>query len=147
MTPNELYDLTPESRTFNLNELSLGSYGRLLPEIDELSFSYWFQDELKQTRIEIAIYKNVLFDGRRSWVLQSVWFDSSPVMIMRGAGRDCDDHTTRFVTDVVRYREMILYIKQLILEHTDPDDIADTVDPDIDIIDLASFYGHDLNTF
>lgn len=138
MTPNELYDRIPDKSSYDLNDLSVGSYGRQLYEIDELGCGYWFPD-IKQTDIEIRIYKFFDFDGRRFWKLQSVYYKGNPVMIMRNAGREGDDHCSRFITDKERFKQLICQVKQHILETSDDEEISDIVDGDDDV-GVESFY-------
>ena len=149
MTPNELYNRMPEDSHFDL-ECLIGFYYSHIPEIESLAFTNANEDE---QRVLIKEYKYFDFDGRRFWRLASVWFDDTkddkladaykPVMIIQNAGREGDDHDARFITDEQLYMEMVTYIRSLKKE--DPNEVYDVVDPDVDINNLTSFYGCDLD--
>ena len=141
-TPNDLYRLEPEriiGGQFNSNEyLWWGSYFNHIPEIDAYA-------EYEDTdKIEVQIYKDFDFDGRRFWRLASIWFEGEPVMIIRNAGREGDDHASRFVTDRERYIQMVSHI--LSLQKLDESGIEgeDFVDPDEEVTELLEFYGNSL---
>ena len=141
-TPNDVYALEPEkilSAEFNTHDyIWWGCYFNHIPEIDQYG-KYEDSD-----RISIRIYKEFDFDGRRFWRLASIWLDDSPVMIIRNAGREGDDHVSRFVTDRKKYIELVAHI--LSLKRLEEDDIncEDVVEPDAEIKDLLDFYGNSL---
>ncbi len=145
MTPNELYMRIPENSHYDLEYL-IGFYYNHIPEIEEISDA-----NEKEQRVLIKEYKNFDFDGRRIWRLASVWFDDNnladfghkPVMIIQNAGREGDDRTGRFITDEKLYMEMIIYLRSLVKE--DRPITSDVVDPDVDINNLTSFYGNELD--
>lgn len=149
MTPNELYKRMPENSHFDLDNL-VGFYYNHIPEIDAHDISN--ANETEQ-RVLIKEYKFFDFDGRRFWRLASVWFDGTkddkladaykPVMIIQNAGREGDDYDGRFITDEKLYLEMVTYIRSLINDR--PYQTSDVVDPDVDINNLTSFYGNELD--
>jgi hypothetical protein len=66
--------------------------------------------------VELRMYKDHAFDGRRIWRLTLVWLWShskrddeprGPVMVIRNAGREGDDHASRYVFDVRLYDTLI----------------------------------------
>lgn len=137
VTANEVYAMDHESKTNELGDLK-GFYYDHLPEIEE---SLWgVKDNCK---VEIKTIKDFDFDGRRCWTLRTIWFESSPVMIIQNAGREGDDHRERFITNHELYKNMIKYIKSLINQEDFSSDcvINDSEDRD----DLISFYGKNLN--
>lgn len=141
MKPQELYKREPESVESDINYL-FGHYYNFLPEIE--NFYGWIEPENIKD-IEVKIYKDFDFDGRRFWKLASVWYKGKPVMITRNAGREGDDHATRFVTDEELYKLMVKYIKTLLpVEFTE---VEDVVDPNEDIKELETFYGNTLDGF
>jgi len=149
MTPNELYyNRVPENSHYDLDYL-IGFYYNHIPEIDEIDGISDANE--KEQRVLIKEYKNFDFDGRRIWRLASVWFDDNnlanfghkPVMIIQNAGREGDDSTGRFITDEQLYKEMIMHIRTLVKGR--PYETSDVVDPDVDINNLTSFYGNDLD--
>ena len=109
MTPLELYNKIPEITSNNLNDLIVGSYSHF-PEIVEFNCGYWFDDYI-QTDIEIRIYKNYDFDGRRFWRLQSVYYKNNPVMITQNAGREGDDHNQRYITETYKNTSPVIELR------------------------------------
>lgn len=137
----DIYSLKPKKVTKELDELK-GFYADLLPEIDS--------DDLrsiddKNEKVEIQYYVDYSFDGRRTWTLASVWFDSYPVMIIQRAGREGDDHYKRFITSKDNFTSMVQYIRSLIT--LVKDDYLDVIDENEDRKDLEMFYGHYLDEF
>lgn len=143
MTPAELYKRKPESTTRDLG-LLIGCYYSFIPEIDEGDFQ-WHGDLKENTRIEVVVYKDFDFDGRRFWRLAAVKFDNDFVMIIQNAGREGDDHTARFITNGDAYRNMVAYIHTLLPIFTE--DLNDVVPVDDNINGLTNFYGNDLDGF
>lgn len=137
MTPNELYAMPPQELNDDLNLLR-GCHFNHIPEIDEWVNLY---DIKYQDKIDIKILKEFHFDHRRFWRLGTVWFNKQPVMIIRNAGREGDDHYSRYVTDEAQYAAMISYIRSLLPADPQPD----LVDPNADIPGLTTFYGHSLD--
>jgi hypothetical protein len=136
MKPIELYNMEPVKIEKEIGCLK-GFHYNHLPEIDE---ELW---GLKNDKIEIKYYKNHCFDGRRVWILASVWYEGKPVMIIQNAGREGDDHSKRFITDKETYIEMVNYIKTLILPvFSEKEDVYDKEE---EIEGLDSFYGYSLN--
>ena len=106
MKPSELYEKHPESVNHDFSYL-FGTYYNFLPEIgDDWGWKLdWSKiNGLENPRITIKTIKYFNFDGRRFWQLATVWFDDQPIMITRNAGREGDDHATRFVTNEDGYR-------------------------------------------
>lgn len=141
MTPAELYARAPEKVDRDLWSL-VGCYYNHIPEA-----TTWddIPPEAKSynPRLELRYYKQHCFDGRRTWVLASVWFDSAPVMIIQNAGREGDDHHRRFITDPERYTQLIGYLHSL--AEKKPVDLSDVVPLDQDIKGLTEFYGNQLD--
>lgn len=143
MKPSELYQRTPESIDYDLGLLKGFSYNHL----PEITFDFpWIDGQRADPgkRVRIHYYKNHCFDGRRVWILAGVFFDNKPVMITRNAGREGDDHSSRFVTDPVLYQEMLLYLNTLNPVKSEAGDICNAED---DIPELDSFYGHKLGDY
>lgn len=98
--------------------------------------------DIDTDRVEIRTIKYFDFDGRRFWMLATVWFDSKPVMVIQNAGREGDDHAKRYVTDKSALRDMCQYIRSLVPVEEDESDL---VDADEDIPSLTEFYGNELD--
>lgn len=139
MTPRELYEITPESTTYDINIAFEYFRGSHFPEVCDSSYYFSEQELSKNNRITIKIYKDVNLDERRIWRLMSAWLDNHPVMVMQNAGREGDDHIRRFITDIDRYNEMVEFIAISMMNLT-LTSIPDVVDIDTDIEDLTEFY-------
>lgn len=142
MKPEELYARQPESVDKDVNRL-FGFYYNHIPEIEEHEHNGYIEDG-KNDRVTFNIYKDYCFDGRRTWTLAAVKFDSEFVMVIQNAGREGDDCTGRFITDKPKYDEMVAYIKTLLPAGEDVSD-CDVVDKADDIPGLAVFYGNNLD--
>lgn len=152
MTPNELYNRTPEQTDTDINML-IGCYYNHIPEISDTDLFLGsdkisaIQEQLTWSqKVQIKYYKKHCFDGRRVWILASVWFDGSPVMIIQNAGREGDDWAERFITDPHQYVQMVKYINSLIPFEVDERD-ADVVNPNKEIRNLTAFYNYSLNDY
>jgi len=142
MTPNELYKREPEQTVSFIetewNESYIrGCYYNYIPEIDGYS-NYKPSD-----RIQIHIYKDFDFDGRRFWRLASIWLDNKPVMIVQNAGREGDDHTNRFITDHKQYVNLVSLL--LSLQISEEIEHSDIIDPNKEDPSITFFYGCDLD--
>lgn len=148
MKPAELYLLTPERVSYFLPDLKGSRFNHVL-EIAEDFYQMssdpnrWCEDPNR--RIEIRYYKYFDFDGRRCWRLGSVWFDAQPVMIIQNAGREGDDYHARFITDHPRYRQMILYLRQIVAPQDES--LSDVVSVETEIPSLTEFYGNKLDGY
>lgn len=123
--------MTPQSVT---NEFS--QIGDHLLESRFSRYTYADIDE-KQDRIKVKYIKDICYDGRRVWILATVWFDEKPVMIVQNAGREGRDFEARFITDAPLYKQMLQFIESLI-ELEEP--LEDVIDPNEDRKDLTFFY-------
>lgn len=143
MTPNELYQRTPERVDNDLSVL-FGFYFNHMPEVGGDEGWRLIEGQIESKRIEVRYYKDHNYDGRRIWRLASVWLDSKPFMIIQNAGREGDDHSARFITDTERYVEAVVYIKSILPPRFG--EISDVVKIDAEIPNLTSFYSSDLET-
>jgi hypothetical protein len=132
--------MTPESSTNDVS-LLVGCYYNHIEEVQE---AHMLPYPALSDRVEIRIIKQFDFDGRRFWRLATVWLDGYPVMIIQNAGREGDDHSARFITDALRFREMCAHIAALMVHHVTALS-EDTVDLNQEIEQLTSFYGNELN--
>ena len=136
MTPDELYKREPESVEHYLHSLS-GCYYSHVPEVDTAKLPI----DDPNGRVEIVVFKDFDFDGRRYWRLAAVRFDGDFVMIMQNAGREGDDHARRFITNKEAYGKLVGYLASLSTAEANDDD-DDVVDPEKELEGLTSFYGH-----
>jgi len=153
MKPSELYAREPEKvvEPFAVStdpaglqlEYFTGSYYNHLGSED---FDVWGIESIQRsTRVEVKVYKDFDFDGRRFWRLLSVWFDRQPVMILQNAGREGDDYVDRIITDGARYGAMVTHIHSLIRYKQGEVFEEDIHDQDEDYISLDDFYGNNLD--
>lgn len=159
MTPAELYQRPPQYISYNPQEL-IGFYYNHVPEIsDSFAGVPWINHRLPgdaapegltpmRARFEYRIIKHFDFDYRRFWRLGTVWFDNQPVMITRNAGREGDDHRTRFVTcSTALYFDLILYLNNLTTLSQYNSALKDFVEPDKEVPSLTEFYGNSLDGY
>ena len=147
ITARELYARKPEvilttAKFTQWKSYWWGAYYNHIPEVDQYA-TYSDTD-----RIHLRIYKDFNFDGRRVWILASVWFDGNPIMIIQNAGREGDDYACRFITDSAGYHDMVSHISSLRIPDTiDVESIDDPIDLDQERTDLLDFYGNHLDGY
>jgi len=141
MKPSELYKREVE-KVDNKIEHLFGHYYNHVPEIHQFDEGYWIENDPTED-IEIHYFKDFCFDGRRTWTLAGVKFRGEWVMITQNAGREGDDHTARFVTNIEVYNNMLNHIQSLIVGDEEP--LTHQVDVDVDIEGLGSFYSNSLD--
>lgn len=140
MTPAEIYALPSEHVTSDITSLLRCSWHHMYELGQELGWRY---AEFESTeRLEIRTVKYYCYDGRRTWVLRTVWLDEKPVMIVQNAGRESDDHVARYITDETLFRELVAYVRSRIVPE-DPFPV-NTIDLHEDMAELTYFYGQAL---
>lgn len=105
-TPRELYALKPTRTEFDLYSLVMV---HLTAEIDGWAFD--MNAASKTERVEIRNLVDYCADGRRTWTLQTIWFDGEPVMVVTSSGRDGDENHERFITNRERFDEMLDFFR------------------------------------
>jgi hypothetical protein len=134
MTPNEIYKLDDGEEEDK--SILCGIHYNHIPEAGLDRDDHEIFDRADWITIKIHGYHE--YDYRRYWRLASVWFMNKPVMIIQNAGREGDDHSARFITDVPLFWQMIAYLQSLkVFNH---ELIKDAIDPDKDNPNLTSFY-------
>jgi hypothetical protein len=109
-----------------------------LPTLDDaytsdnlLNYSYDFLDLDReyvsigeQGRLVMKCHGCVRHDSRRYWELCTAWFDNQPFMIIRRAGREGDDHKSRFITNVGLFQQARAWALECIAksENIEPSD-------------------------
>lgn len=141
MKPSELYARTPESVSKDLTYFHPCMQNHVA-EIDWQRIPYSDQ-ESKNTRIEIMIYKDPYIDGRRIWRVCAAFFDGKPVMAFQNGGREGTDHHRCFITNVERYNEMVKYIIALYAPLT-AEDVSEFSETE-EIPVLGNFYDSNLD--
>jgi len=146
MKPIDLYKRDPETVLCGkgiVSEYLLGQHANF-NHLPELEYAKRLEENFPMDRVVVKLYKDIWYDTRRFWRLASVWFDHIPVMIIRNAGREGDDHCSRIVTDLMLYTIMTRYIAigfspQVVLTEYELKDQC------VDIPDLTDFYGGTLD--
>ena len=138
MTPSAYYNCKNVIRETNdLNEIFGMSSHSHIPEINE--YYIHEEDNIKNEHITTKVLLDKNTDGRRIVKVITVWYDKNPVMIIRAAGREGDDHYDRFITDVFLYRSMVNYLR-LILPHEEINE-DEIVNSEADVANLNILYG------
>lgn len=135
MNMNELYARTPERETFDLNLIK--------DHIYESGYNQLDGDRQSNTRIQIKAISELQLDARRVWRLYTVWFKDMPFMVCQNAGREGDDFSQRYISDLQLFKEAMNYIRMLCF--LEPNFGQARTNPEIDIEALTSFYDGDLN--
>ncbi len=126
MKINDLLKLNPINKTKDIYPLL-----RFLPELPG-----WVEeivDNNTQVELHQLIYQNI--DGRRIVDVSAVYYNDSPVMIYRRAGREGDDFEDSYVVNRCLYHEMINYLFSLIQSD------VEVYNLDEDIPSLDELYG------
>lgn len=130
-TPRELYALKPVRVSHILHHF-LSTH--LRDEIDAWAID---TNKLEETKlIEIRDLADECEDGRRTWTLETIWFNGMPVMVVNSSGRDGDEYFNRYITDRQLFESMVSYIRTF----SEPDSVEGVVDIDAVIPDMTEFY-------
>lgn len=135
MTANDLYGLEVEEKDTSYTVYRLVdaiSVSEGLVDIDEDPI-----EKEKRILLKEVFYDNI--DCERFALMETVWFDDKPVMIMQCAGRGGQDFQEEFITDIDTYRDMVEYIRSFEKRH-----YRYVIDPEKDIHELTNFYGYSL---
>ena len=142
--PNDIYRLTPESISNNLEYIANPYFNHVSETIHDFSLFHVIRSDQIEIRIISEVVKyhrsEVVKYHRIVWRLATVWFDNKPVMVIQNAGKYGHEHSKKFVTDRKTYKRMCDHIKELISIENE-DDIKE-IDADKNIKGLVKFYGH-----
>lgn len=114
-------------------------------EVSDKDGIYRIEEKALNEKISVKDIVNYCFDGRRVWVLKSLWFDNKPFAIMQEAGREGDDHRDRYISNAEVFKECVDFINSLLQPKIE--EINGLVDENQDMANLTSFYGHKLQDF
>lgn len=133
----QLYAMKP-ARVFNDLYHFVGTH---LPEIDNSDLNH---DEAEKTkRIELRQIGYDCPDGRRTWELDTVWFDGHPLMVVNSSGRDGDEYSERFITDGDTFGQMLRFLRNFVEGST----VTGFVKADAVIPAMTEFYGRTIHDF
>ena len=138
-TLNELYEMPPKEIDHHFTVLTGHGYSYLPDSFDPYG---WEVYEDPNKKVEIRYIKNHCYDGRRVWILATVWFEGIPVMAIQNAGREGDDFSRMFVTNEDQYCNMVNYLKQF--QTGEGDYPLPIYDPNEVRSDLTNFYNQGL---
>jgi len=136
-SPRDLYQLKPADTSYflwhfvsvHLQE-ELGIYDLDLDSAEE------------GKRIEIRTIADICHDGRRTWTLQTVWFDGVPVMVVNSSGRDGDEYHQRWITNLTQFGELLNYLRNFTKRQIEGFVAEDTIIPN-----MTEFYGGTIHDF
>jgi hypothetical protein len=139
-SPAELYVLKP-------TRIDYGSWHTISTHFQEDNFSYFDvdTDAIEQTqRMETRTLVDHCSDGRRTWTLQTVWFDGKPVMVVNSSGRDGTEYSERWITDPEQFGKLLAFLKSFAPE---PEGLSGFVKADTKIPAMTEFYGNTLHDY
>ena len=93
-----------------------------------------------QDRVKVKVHYDPYIDGERCCTVGSVWFDGFPVMIFRHAGRSGHDEYDRFISDKVRFSQMVDFLRSLLT--VEEAEEVEEIDPSKPLLELTEFYGY-----
>jgi len=133
----DLYNMKPSRVFYDLYHF----VGTHLPEIDGYALDH---DSAEQTkRIELRQIAYDCPDGRRTWELDTVWFDGKPVMVVNSSGRDGDEYSERFISDGDTFSRMVQFLREFVEAET----VTGYVKADAIIPAMTEFYGRTIHDF
>jgi len=137
----EAYKLPPvrsaDRQFLSLRDIN-GCHYKHMPELEFDSINFEAIPDYPLRMVTHGLYDER--DGRRYWVIWSLWFEGKPFMLMRNAGREGDDVNDRYITDIDLYYKAMIYLKSF----SEKPSNSPITDPNKDIPDLTNFYGHSL---
>lgn len=137
-SPAELYALKPASVSYDpwrVVDVHLRN------EISPYDFD---NDAVEATnRVETRTLVDLCYDGRRTWTLQTVWFDDKPVMVVTSSGRDGDEYHDRWITDGAAFHDLVRFLHSFVKE----DAPTDFVEASAKIPAMTEFYGHTIHDY
>jgi len=134
----DLYNMKPSRVFYDLYHF----VGTHVQEIDSF-FDMDHAGAEATKRIEIRQLAYDCPDGRRTWELDTIWFDGKPVMVVNSSGRDGDEYSERFITDAEGFASMVRFLQ----EYVKQDGITGFVKADAIIPAMTEFYGRTIHDF
>jgi len=133
----DLYNMKPSRVFYDLFHF----VGTHLPELNNYDLNHELAEATK--RIEIRQLAYDCPDGRRTWELDTIWFDGKPVMVVNSSGRDGDEYSERFITDGDTFAAMVRFLQEFIEDAT----VTGFVKANAIIPAMTEFYGRTLHDF
>ena len=142
MTFEELLALPVKKSDKDANCLMGGGYYSHIAMDDPLGHG-WYEEWENVPRVDIHYLEDFCYDGRRTWTLGYVQLDGHTVLMFKNAGREGDDHTGYVVFDKSRFRELQLYLKDLVDIHQEDVTVTSLL---ADAGNFEKFYGDTIHT-
>lgn len=137
-TPAELYALKPIRVDYDdYHVVSVH-----LPEVSAYDIDLDKVGETKRFETRTLVYECP--DGRRTWHLETVWFDSQPVMVVNSSGRDDDEYHERWITNGVAYWNLIAFLNSFREKDEEPGEFVKASDV---IPAMTEFYNQTIHDF
>jgi hypothetical protein len=139
-SPAELYALTAAKTDY-------GSWHTVSVHFRDDGLDYYGinLDAVEKTqRFETRTLVDHCSDGRRTWTLQTVWFDGKPVMVVNSSGRDGDEYHERWITDALHFGKLVTFLKSFMPE---PEASAEFVEASAKIPAMTEFYNGTIHDF
>lgn len=131
MKISEIYQLTPQSTTFELTDFVLH-----IEEFEYLSGWIGHDSRIVNQKIEIKILWYQDFDRNSYWQLATAWFDGKPFGVIQNAGRHGEGHVKAFWTDIDLYFQSVRYIRSIL----PVEEIPELTDLSFDAPELLKFH-------
>ncbi|GAA4418122.1 hypothetical protein GCM10023187_51190 [Nibrella viscosa] len=142
MTPQDLYNRTPEREDNDLRVLTGCTYNHI-PEVTTFP-----EQEPTPTaggkKVLIRYYKDHFFYNHYLWRLASVWFGGKPVMIIQNAGLEGEEFKRRIITNAQLYLKLVQHLNGKLTDVFLK--TGDLVDSTQEIRGLDAFHGSMLDT-
>lgn len=103
----------------------------------------WYDEWQDVPRVDIHYLEDFCYDGRRTWTLAYLQLDGHTVMMFKNAGREGDDHSGAVIFDESRFRELKVYLNDLIDIHEEDVTMTSLL---ADAGSYESFYGDSIHT-
>jgi hypothetical protein len=132
MNISELYQLTPQSTSFELWEFQ----AHIENHVDCGIYTQTDISKFCNQKIETRVLWRQDIDCIRYWLLASVWFDNKLFGIIQNAGRYGRDHLAAFWTDMSTYVQAIQYFRSLL----PVEDLPEQTSLECDTPKLLEFY-------
>jgi hypothetical protein len=138
-SPAELYALKP-------TDVDYGSWHTVNVHLSENISVYDIDlDAVEKTqRMETRTLVDHCSDGRRTWTLQTVWFDNKPVMVVNSSGRDGDEYHERWITDAPLFGKLVTFLKSFMPK---PEVSSEFVEASTKIPAMTEFYNGTIHDF
>lgn len=129
----------------------IGFYYNHIPELAyDKYFGGW--DKFYESGLRVKTIAHYGYDSRRYWDLSLVFYKEIPIMLIQNAGREGDDHRSRYIFNVETYKQCIEDLsvvddddKDINLENINLEETFIVYDLDAENVNYLRFYGNDID--